>query len=45
MSQQEAQWSGHPDPQDPDNFWIDDVTDERVCAYCGARFPAAQTEE
>ena len=30
-------WSGSPDPADPDNFWIDDDTGERVCAHCGAR--------
>ncbi|TDW20482.1 hypothetical protein EV128_125112 [Rhizobium azibense] len=30
-------WSGTPDPSDPDNFWIDDVTFERVNATTGAR--------
>lgn len=23
------EWSGHPDPDDPDNYWIDDATGER----------------
>jgi hypothetical protein len=23
------EWSGSPDPKDPDNFWIDDITGER----------------
>ena len=23
------QWSGHPDPTDPDNYWIDDATGQR----------------
>jgi len=32
-----AEWNGSPDPTDPDNFWIDDATGERVCATCGAR--------
>lgn len=22
-------WSGYPDPEDPDNYWIDDETGER----------------
>lgn len=30
-------WSGYPDPDDPDNFWIDDETGERVDAYTGER--------
>ena len=30
-------WSGTPDPKDPDNFWIDDETGERVCAKTGER--------
>jgi hypothetical protein len=30
-------WSGHPDPKDPDNYWIDDVTGERVNAQTGKR--------
>ena len=33
-------WSGHPDPDDPDNYWIDDQTGERVCAKTGERTPA-----
>lgn len=35
-----AEWSGSPDPSDPDNFWIDDVTGERVSAATGERTPA-----
>lgn len=27
-----GEWSGSPCPIDPDNFWIDDVTGERVPA-------------
>jgi hypothetical protein len=30
-------WSGSPDPADPDNFWIDDDTGERVNAVTGER--------
>lgn len=26
------EWSGSPCPDDPDNYWIDDVTGERVKA-------------
>lgn len=26
------EWSGHPDPNDPDNYWIDDRTGERIRA-------------
>ena len=32
-------WSGSPDPADPDNFWIDDETGERVNAHTGERTP------
>lgn len=32
-----AEWSGSPDPDDPDNYWIDDVTGERVNAHTGER--------
>lgn len=35
----EQAWSGHPDPDDPDHFWIDDVTGERVNATTGEREP------
>jgi hypothetical protein len=31
------EWSGSPDPSDPDNFWIDDDTGERVNAVTGER--------
>jgi len=34
------EWSGYPDPADPDNYWIDDATGERVSAATGERFPA-----
>jgi hypothetical protein len=33
------EWSGYPDPTDPDNFWIDDETGERVNAWTGERTP------
>lgn len=37
-------WSGSPDPADPDNYWIDDDTGERVSAATGERTnPRAQT--
>jgi hypothetical protein len=26
------EWAGHTDPEDPDNFWVDDETGERVDA-------------
>jgi hypothetical protein len=29
----EGEWSGSPDPDDPDNFWIDDKTGERRPAH------------
>ena len=31
------EWSGSPDPLDPDNYWIDDETGERVNAITGER--------
>ena len=31
------EWSGSPCPIDPDNFWIDDETGERVNATTGER--------
>jgi hypothetical protein len=31
------EWSGSPDPADPDNFWLDDATGERICALTGER--------
>lgn len=34
-----AEWSGSPCPADPDNFWIDDATGERVDARTGERSP------
>lgn len=33
----ESKWSGRPDPDDPDNYWIDDATGERVNAETGER--------
>jgi len=27
---QQKEWNGSPDPCDPDNYWIDDETNERV---------------
>lgn len=36
----ELEWTGHPDPRDPDNFWIDDKTGERVNAKTGERTDA-----
>ena len=35
----EPEWSGSLDPTDPDNFWIDDTTGERVNAKTGERTP------
>lgn len=32
-----VEWSGSPCPTDPDNFWIDDATGERVNAHTGER--------
>lgn len=32
-----TEWSGYPDPDDPDNYWIDDKTGERVNALTGER--------
>lgn len=37
VSEVAGEWSGHPDPSDPDNFWIDDATGERVNAATGER--------
>ena len=37
------EWSGYPDPSDPDNYWIDDVTGERVNAETGQRTPQFPT--
>lgn len=33
----QSEWSGSPCPDDPDNFWIDDETGDRVCAKTGER--------
>lgn len=32
-----SEWSGSLDPNDPDNYWINDETGERVCAKTGER--------
>ena len=32
IMENEEYWSGSLDPDDPDNFWIDDETDERIQA-------------
>ena len=37
IGDEQPQWSGAPDPTDPDNFWIDDATGERVNAHTGER--------
>ena len=37
--QEEGEWSGYPDPTDPDNFWIDDKSGERIDARTGERHP------
>lgn len=37
------EWSGSPCELDPDNFWLDDDTGERVCAETGER--SQYTEE
>ena len=39
----EKEWSGYPDPRDPDNFWIDNETGERVCAKTGKRTETAKS--
>lgn len=31
-SEDTAEWDGHPDPDDPDNFWINERTGDRVRA-------------
>ena len=31
------EFSASPDPADPDNYWIDDKTGERICAETGER--------
>jgi hypothetical protein len=33
----EVEWNGYPAPCDPDNFWLDDESGERVNAATGAR--------
>ncbi|MGK2884347.1 MAG: hypothetical protein ACSLE8_06160 [Rhodococcus sp. (in: high G+C Gram-positive bacteria)] len=37
VSDNDALWSSSPCPLDPDNFWIDDATGERVNAKTGER--------
>jgi hypothetical protein len=31
------EWSGAQHPLDPDNYWLDDDTEEVVCAWCARR--------
>lgn len=38
------EWSGSPCPLDPDNYWADDETGERVSAVTGERRPYTQQE-
>jgi hypothetical protein len=40
----EQTWSGSPCPLDPDNFWMDDDTGERVDARTGERRPYTEDE-
>lgn len=53
--QSTGEWSGHPDPSDPDNYWIHDKTgarikaddgpqDTRPCGDCGAVWPEPHEE-
>lgn len=32
-----TEWSGHPHPDAPDEYWRDDETGEAVCATCSER--------
>jgi hypothetical protein len=34
-----TEWPGYPDSKNPDNFWIDADTGERVCVKTGKRTP------
>ena len=43
QTEPQAEWSGYPDPDDPDNFWIDDATGERVNAETGERTPPKES--
>lgn len=40
-----VEWSGSPDPNDPDNYWIDDDTGERVSAKTGERTPPQENTQ
>lgn len=37
MSNKQEYWEASLDPCDPDNYWIDDLTGERVDALTGER--------
>jgi hypothetical protein len=39
-----TEWSASPCPLDPDNFWQDDETGERVNAVTGERRPYTKQE-
>lgn len=39
------EWSGSPHPDRPDDAWLDDETDESVCAHCAGRGPTLSTIE
>jgi hypothetical protein len=47
MENKRKTWSGSPCPLDPDNYWTDDETGERVNAVTGERRPytAAELEQ
>ena len=36
-----GEWSGSPWSKAPDEFWVDDATNELVCAKTGKRLPPA----
>lgn len=40
-----TEWGGSPDPLDPDNYWIDDQTGERIDAKTGERSPKRNDDE
>lgn len=44
-SVEQITWSGSSDPTDPDNFWIDDETGDRICAKTGERTHSTTTKQ
>lgn len=44
MKTKPAEWSGSPCPLDPDGWWQDDATGERVSAATGERRPYTREE-